>query len=58
MSPEEKHRTLLFADDLESSRMILRSCRVAGPQEGQEFLMPCDEEGPATGHRMTGPVGR
>jgi hypothetical protein len=58
MSPEEKHRTLLFADDLETSRMILRSCRVAGPQEGQEMIVPCEEEGPTTGHRMTGPIGR
>ncbi len=60
MIAEEKHRTLLFADDLETSRMILRGCRVAGPQ-GQDMILPghaCEEEGPKTGYRMSGPIGR
>jgi hypothetical protein len=61
MSVEEKHRTLLFADDLETSRLILRGCRVAALEGGQDFIVPghtCDDDGPATGHRMTGPIGR
>lgn len=58
MIAEEKHRTLLFADDLETSRMILRGCRVAGPQEGQEMILPCEEDAPVNGYRMTGPIGR
>ena len=61
MSLEEKHRTLLFADDLETSRLTLGACRFEGGKPGEEFVIPgryCDDDDPATGNRITGPVGR
>src|SRR5688500_6998930 len=62
MSLEEKHRTLLFADDLETSRLTLGACRFEGGKQGEDFfVIPgryCDDDDSGTGQRITGPVGR
>src|SRR5262249_37656219 len=61
----EKHRTLLFAADMEGSRQMLGKCTVlpmdtqmgpAGTGVGLPSLDPPEEE--QTGWRMTPPVGR